>query len=581
MQIRTILVLGLLPAFALGALSPDAPASTYENDDIGYRLRLPEDFESSGKGYRVVDDRLEGFDPYYLESFRRTKPLRTRTGAVYFPVITTYYFPARSAADVAKERAEREKAETEGDKKTIDLLAASRIYRSFKEYASERMTGFYFSEEETLKVAGFPVTTYEMSFEKLTGVPRTDLTCCFTMPDGEFAILGTSTEEHFDEMRAAYRKTFASFKPHSDAGLRAPARRTIEVNAAPRDPSADAAPELSAEEQVARRNAERDRAFQAAIAAIESGGRHVADDDFLVIFDDDARTAKRLLKHVATFRQWLADEFGFLGIGVVPATIIRLQKVEGRGGGRSFAPSDRDGDVRTFTVFHADGANPETEFLDLNRGYLDLWFSERNESLWKYMPLWVKAGLNDVLENAHLAGSKLDFDPDGRELGRLRVLFQRARDDKSATVILPLREVVGPDGPDLLNGENALAAAVQATSLVRYLLAGPGAKRAQTKSALKHYLGHLLDLTDEIAKQVAEEEKRKKDLEATKGEMSEEQRLQVEDEEYKRRRERSGANVQRDLLEKALAATFGGWDDGDWKALDRAWKSFAEKLAED
>ncbi|MBI4879994.1 MAG: hypothetical protein HY812_10110 [Planctomycetes bacterium] len=66
-----------------------------------------------------------------------------------------------------------------------------------------------------------------------------------------------------------------------------------------------------------------------------------------------------------------------------------------------------------------------------------------------------------------------------------------------------------------------------------------------------------------------------------KGDRSEDQRLQAEDEEYKRKREQAAGRDARELLQNALDLTFGGWSAQDWEELDRSCRAFAKKLAQD
>ncbi len=98
---------------------------------------------------------------------------------------------------------------------------------------------------------------------------------------------------------------------------------------------------------------------------------------------------------------------------------------------------------------------------------------------------------------------------------------------------------------------------------------------------LAHYIGHLHDLVEKLEERLAAEKKQSEELEKTKGELSEDQRLQAEDEEYKRKREQAAGKDARELLQNAFDLTFGGWSAADWEKLDRSWRAYAKRLADD
>src|SRR5690606_31008745 len=101
-------------------------------------------------------------------------------------------------------------------------------------------------------------------------------------------------------------------------------------------------------------------------------------------------------------------------------------------------------------------------------------------------------------------------------------------------------------------------------------------KSTKTSVILPHYLGHLLELVDEVEKRIEKEKKEAEAREKAAAGMSDEERLAAEDEAYKKKREQAYDQVAKELLDKAFQRTFADWDDSDWSALDASWMKYAE-----
>ncbi|MBI4880816.1 MAG: hypothetical protein HY812_14345, partial [Planctomycetes bacterium] len=566
-------VLGVL---ALPCRAASAQA-LHVNEAIGYRIRLPEDYVAAGKDIAALFDVAIANDPYFIEIFLCKKPLRCEGGDVFYRRLTTYYFPERTAADLAKEKAERDAAEQKegGDKGAAARRGPAKIYQGFKEYASDRIRGFYFEEEKEMKVAGFPATVYEMRFEKLTGTPKRYMVCSYRVPGGEFAVMFTCTEEHFRQTRPEFHRTFESFKMLSPAGLKAPEAPAPTAKESAPAPAAGAG-EPSVEELVKQR----DEAFQQAIDGLEKGWRHVQGEHFLVLHETDAKYARKVLRHAEALGEWLAGAFPEFGMGYVQDAIIRV-----RAAGSPRAPAAESGAgglrrVRVFTVRQPEKDPDSSRFAGLSIALLHAWLEQRNEPLFRHLPAWLRTGLDALVADAQVSGSRLDFAIDAGEARALAALFQAEEAQRKSgagePVVRPLSEIVGAASHDLLAGRGGGAAAVQASILVRYLIDGPGARAAETEVLLAHYVGHLHDLVETLEERLAAEKKQREELEKMKGDRSEDQRLQAEDEEYKRKREQAAGRDARELLQNAFDLTFGGWSAQDWEELDRSCRAFAK-----
>ncbi len=468
-------------------LSAAASAQTlHVNEAVGYRLRLPEDYAPGKKDAATLFDVVSSVDPYFLESFPCQKPLHCDGGGDFYRRLTTYYFPARTAVDIAREKAERDAAAQQEGKDQGDAARAgpAKIYQGFKEYASDRIRGFYFEEEKEMKVAGFPATVYEMRFEKLTAVPKRYMVCSYHVPGGEFAIMFTCTEEHFRQTRPEFHRTFESFKLLSPAGLKEPEA----PKPAPKKETAPAPPAASGEPTVEELLKQRDEAFQRAIAGLEKGWRHVQGEHFLVLYETDAKYARQALRHAEALHEWFSDTFAEFGMGYVQGAIIRVPAA-----GSPRAPAAESGTsglrrVRVFTLHQRERDTDTAPLSGLGIALLHTWLEQRNEPLYRHLPLWLQLGLDGLVADAQVSGSKLDFVLDPDRARAFAVLFQTDEDLRKSgeeeRLVRPLSEIVGAGSYDLLKGKYAPAVAMQAIGLVKYLIDGPGA-RARDRGAAR------------------------------------------------------------------------------------------------
>ena len=171
-------ILALASGAIVGALAASARCDTFTNKEIGYSIFLPKGFKKSAKS--GFFDFAFSQDYYALDILTCDEELYMKDGfSGYHRKAVTYFFPTRTAADIAKLREERAKKD-EKDKKEIDVwFSLDRVYQSFDEYAKDKITGFYFSDEKPGKYAGYDCVVREMLFEKLQQVPQRWIECSY------------------------------------------------------------------------------------------------------------------------------------------------------------------------------------------------------------------------------------------------------------------------------------------------------------------------------------------------------------------------------------------------------------------
>ncbi|MFH0943667.1 MAG: hypothetical protein V2A76_00560 [Planctomycetota bacterium] len=577
-----------ITAISLGLLvlcSPQLFArGTHVNETLGYRIKTPQDFEKQAGGVSLgmgFSMRI-GADPYVVDSFECTKELPQKSWMDFNQKLqmATFFFPKRSAAEIAKAREEAEKKRGEaGGKKeaTITLFDSDQIYLTFEEYAKARIQGFFFEKEKRATVAGFPSVLYEMKFEKLSNTPQRWLACAYTLPGGQFAVLFTCTEGHFDKYESTFKSSFNSFKMLDPAGLNVQPWKSASVTVDLSDQQDEE--KMTAEEVLARREKQKQEAYAKCLEELPDGWKHFESEHFLVVYECPPKYAKDVSRQAEGVIAWLGDQFAHVGTGIIQGSILRVYKSQ-----EDIPAGDRihmtlggaKGLVREIKFGRPDSRGFQSEFTSLNRSVMENWFRQKNSELWNRMPYWLESGLAEYIEDAEVKDSRLAFGTDEWEKDRwidAQLAQKKCGDgDPAQAPIKPLKLLLQLTGEELNGGGNWAYTSVQCSSLVRYLLDGPGARNKQTRSILPHYIGHLYDLVEEVEARIeAERNERQRREEAASG-MSEEEQLKAEDEEYRKRREQAYDKVAKELLEKSFERTFAGWSDSDWRTFNSSWK---------
>lgn len=565
----------------VGGGPPTALAGNHKNAEVGYQIRSPRGFELKNESADFGGGIVLFNDPYIIDKFECEKRLPVTTPDGFSVDFTrrmiTLYFPERSAAEIARAREEAKK-KSDGEKATLTLGGGGAIYLSFEEYAKDRIQGFFFEEEEAVEIGGFPCRLYQMKFEKLTWVPERWLACSYRVPGGEFAVLFNLPESHFDKLEGEANSSFKSFKMLDSTGLKAPAfekEQTIDLG--------DTVDEsgMSPSEILARRKEQKEEAFAKCLAELPSGWRSMETDHFLVVYECSPKYAKQVGKQAEAVRDWLEGAFPGIGDGYTQASIIKVYKDEdSMPSGWIVTSSGDKGRVQDIWFGEPESKGYTNEFDSLNLRVMSIWFSQKNSELWNRMPTWLETGLREYIEDGELKGSRLAFGMDEWEKSSIndaRLAQDRYEGAEGVgSPLKPIKLLMSRPSDELFSGTGGQYGRAQCASLVRYLIEGPGARNAKTKSILTDYLANLYTIVDEVEREL--EAKRKQDREGRKSTagMSDAERLAAEDEEYRKRRESAYGSVAKTLLEEAFQRTFSGWDERDWQALDSSWRKYAD-----
>jgi hypothetical protein len=565
------------------ALSPAARSGTISDKEMGYSIFVPKDFDKkNAEGFAF--DGFSFFSDYYrLERLSSKDELATKEWFNSFRrTVALYYFPTRTAADIAKLREEREKQkekEKAGGKDSLDSwFSLDRVYLSFEEYAKANIQGFYFGEQKPAKYGGFECTVHEMVFEKLTSIPQRWLACSYKVPGGEFAVVFTCTEQHFKKYRGEMIKTFGTFKLLKPTGLvpRDPNNNNVSSSAdIGGDDDVDVT-KLTADEKAAHWAAVKEKAFAQVKADLGKGWDTYETKHFLVCYDGDAADAKKVSKHGEAVILWLAERFGSLSTNPTQSMILRINSSKDAPQWSFRSLSNDPAAVVTLDVFR--DYNSQFDLGDVAAEVMWKWFNQKNSDLSARMPWWLRSGLSGLMNDSESKAGKLDFGIDTWERESMAEAIRADKEFKGKPddgPLKPLRTLLMSNAEEIY-GKNFSWGYAQCSSVVRYFLEGPGSRNEKTRSTLQHYLANLSEKVAEVEARLEAEREAAKAAKPDESTMTDEERLKAEDEQYKKKRETEYDKIETELLTKSFEATFAGWDDAAWKTLDANWLNFAK-----
>ena len=573
-------VVGALTTAFVGAVQ----AGTHTDEKVGYKIKTPKDFERNEEGASFGSMSTVDFsDPYVLDTFDCTKELSvsvpTGGSMSYTRRMWTLYFPEQSAAELARKREEANNAKLEEGKAVAVNFGPGTIYQSFEEWAKARVSGFFFEDTKKTKIGGMPAVIYEMKFEKLSMVPQRWLGCAIDIPGGEFAVMFSLPEQRFSKYKGECNSCFKSFRMLDDSGLRS-RDQDRELDIAAEDVFGDKdEDEMTPAELKEKRERQREEAFEKCLAELPKGWRSLKTDNYLVVYECDPKYAKKVGRQAEAVREWMAETFPNMGDGIVQAGIIKVYESDERIPSGHMSYTFGKGKVREIWFGEPSHKGHQSEFSSLNTRVMNNWLTDKNSELWDRMPSWLSRGLREYVEDAELKGSKVKFDMDDWERRRLEQAreAQKAYDGaESGAPLKPLKLLFTTTGDELFSGVNGSHAHAQCGSIVRYLIEGPGSRNSKTNKLIDNYIANLFELVDEVERKLEKERKERSKSGADNRNLSDEERLAAEDEEYRKRREGEYGSMAGELLTKSFAKTFNGWDEGDWRSLDHSWKKYAD-----
>jgi hypothetical protein len=425
-------------------------------------------------------------------------------------------------------------------------------YQDYRDYLKRNQgAGFYFSKEDEGKIAGKPVSKFEIKLEKQAGVPRRLITWVYHADDADYAVEFEVLEDHYRKIAPTCYGALKSFRFIEREAAISSGVTGDGSGAATRTPpwelDRDSWRKLSAAERTRKRKAIEESRMARTREHVPAGWKISETRHFLVISNADPRFTKKIVDAAQTCRSWLEknlddinDEYVMRGIIRVFASRDEYNAYVTRSGD-TYNPHDREIPVCKDTGF---GARAEYEGLF---GYLFSQFIHDKEPLLSYnMPPWLSAGLVGYIGSAQPKGNRLVFDSSEWENTTIR---EAEREGKLRTA----RELIRMTSTEFYGSftQNTY----QAVRLMRQLM-GPLSRK-------KPYKGLVLECMAAVVEKAEEMESREPTVRKDAETEEEEERR------FKERQEAGKKNAEEFI--KALEAKVFDWSDKEWQTLERAY----------
>lgn len=425
-------------------------------------------------------------------------------------------------------------------------------YQDYRDYLKRNQgAGFYFSKEDEGKLAGKPVSKFEVKLEKGAGVPRRLIAWVYRGDDADYAVEFEVLEDHYKKIAPICYGALKSFRfikrdAAISGGVTGESVGAI-TKTPPWELNRDAWKKLSSAERTRKRKAIEGSRMARTKKHVPSGWKVTESEHFLVLSNADPRFTKKIVDAAQTCRSWLeknlgdiSDEYVMRGIIRVFATRDEFDAYRSRSGD-SYNPHDREIPVCKESGFGSSG-----EYAGLF-GFLLSQFIHDKEPLLSYnMPSWLTSGLTGYIASAEPKGRRLAFDASEWENTTLR---EAGREGKLRTA----RELIRMTDREFMGSwtQNTY----QAVRMMR-LLMGPLARKKPYKGLVLRCMAAVVEKAQEMD---AREPTVRKDAETE----------EEEEKRYKERQEAGKKNAEEFI--RALEAKVFDWSDKEWQTLERAY----------
>ncbi|NOT28900.1 MAG: hypothetical protein HOP15_00470 [Planctomycetes bacterium] len=546
---RPFYVNALVTALALCACSALAFAQDLHKDErLGFKLKAP-------RGWEQVP--LRSDEQWIVGRYRSSKTeIAVLDSSNYNynyehnPELQIVAFLHRKAAPkkepAAEEKPAAESPEAGGPKKP----QPAKIYRDYPEYLRETYArGHFVEKEESGTHAGLSVTKFEVKAEAESWrAEMRVITWVFATEIADIAVQVEVLADSLKKHRSTIDDVLKSFAV-------IPRTQPLEAGAAEAGflSTAELA-KLTPAERKQKKIEVQQREWQKITSGLVEGWTASEIDGVFVVNHVDANFAKKVVEQVRAIYAWLEITFPDVGpFEYARPPIVRICKDQDeesafRSGSGSYWVS---GNHLVTHKNNKDWWDWEWEYIGSQS--LNVWFLERDPSLWAALPRWLAVGLGEVVGSAQLKSGKLVFEM--RDLEReLREDLPNA--DETSMSIRTLLSLSREEF-DAFSKRSDRSIWYQAVSLTRYFV---GARSKKTRQLLTDYMGNLRLVLSELEGK----EDMGKEKAAPKNE-AEEEALFKKREEWLKSRERA-------ILDQSLSRTFPGWSPADWKNLDREFR---------
>ena len=448
--------------------------------------------------------------------------------------------------DEAIQRQDVEQDEDTGDKAETRVRVGP-IYKDYAGYAEDYFksnygVGYYEALAEDKTQNGLPVRCLELQCEGVGGPKLRAMTWVFETEIGKVAVQLECLAEKFDKNKKDFEKTLKSFRP---------IERTKSMDAASAGGflSFFALDELSPEDRKLRRQEQEQQEWSRMTADLLPGWKATEIDGVRVLTHTDERHAAKVVEMVRATRAWLDQTFPQIGAGeYTRMPLVRICENEDEEALFHSGTGLLLGSALTTYKDIDEGADSD-EWGQVATRTMEMWFLDRDQMLWIYMPAWLKAGLNEVLGTAVVKGKKIEFNPDWWELYLKDYLRE-----KGPVAPTPARALMTLQQEDFYEGQ--MQARYDAMCLVRMLV---NAKAKKHKEILPAYLSSLSEVLGEIRA-----EQRSKDT----SEKKEKPKNEAEEEAYFEKQKKRAVEEETRLLQETLSRSFAGWSEKDWENFE-------------
>jgi len=303
------------------------------------------------------------------------------------------------------------------------------------------------------------------------------------------------------------------------------------------------------------RKADEKRQREATLAALPKGWKSSESGPFLVLSEGEDALARATAEDATVVWEWLGEAFADFAAGTyAPAPILCVHASE--------ESATADGFVRGGFVFVGDELYRLAVFpagdaqKNVRRRVAEAWFEGHDRDLWYAMPGWIRLGLVEVSSDARVRGGKVILKADTYTLDDITAAALEHR-------LVDLPEFVKRPLPrasaQWLGVDKHFSPSPQAGQLVRYLLAGKGAKGAKTKKILPGYVAALRPRLPELTAKVDA--------------ALEEAGVKLGDGKYAEQRALEFEKLEAETLPALFREVFQGWTDKDWSEVQEAYWS--------
>lgn len=290
-----------------------------------------------------------------------------------------------------------------------------------------------------------------------------------------------------------------------------------------------------------------------AVARMGAGWKSFEIGPFLVLSEGQDALARETAADAAIFWGWLEEEFAFFAAGTrAPAPILCVHASEAGASDDGYVPGGYvflDDELYRLAVFPAGNMQQ-----NLRRRLAEAWFEGHDRDLWFALPGWMRLGLVEVFADARIKGGDVIFKSDTDTLNDFAAAL---REDRLVSTRTFLKQPLPRGASQWLGTKGHFSPSPQAGQLLRYLLAGKGAKGAKTKKIIPGYVAALRPRLAALAAEV--------DAALEKAGVARDDPLHPE------KRALEFEKLEERTLPALFDEVFAGWTEKDWDALQEGY----------